>query len=133
MSQEFLGVGWKFPLQKNEQGELAYSLYEENIQEAIWMILSTAPGERLMHPDFGCNIHDLVFAPNNTSTAGLARYYVEDALIRWEPRIDLDDVEVQADPGDPARLLLSVSYRVRTTDSRYNLVYPFYLTRGELE
>jgi phage baseplate assembly protein W len=133
MSQEFLGVGWKFPLQQNEQGELAYSRYEENIQEAIWMILSTAPGERLMRPDFGCNIHDLVFAPNNTSTAGLARFYVEDALIRWEPRIDLEDIEVQADPGDPARLLLSISYRVRTTDSRYNLVYPFYLTRGDLE
>lgn len=132
MSQEFLGVGWKFPLQQNAQNELAYSRYEENIQEAIWVILSTAPGERLMHPDFGCNIHELVFAPNNTSTAGLARFYVEDALIRWEPRIDLEDVEVQADPGDPARLLLSISYRVRTTDSRYNLVYPFYLTRGDL-
>lgn len=132
MSQEFLGVGWKFPLQQNAQNEIAYSRYEENIQEAIWVILSTAPGERLMHPDFGCNIHELVFAPNNTSTAGLARFYVEDALIRWEPRIDLEDIEVQADPGDPARLLLSISYRVRTTDSRYNLVYPFYLTRGDL-
>jgi phage baseplate assembly protein W len=133
MSQQFLGVGWKFPLQSNAQGDIAFSRYEENIKEAIWMILSTAPGERLMHPDFGCNIHDLVFAPNNASTAGLARFYVEDALIRWEPRIDVEDVEVQADPGDPARLLLSVSYRVRTTDSRFNLVYPFYLTRGDLE
>jgi uncharacterized protein len=130
MGQEFLGVGWKFPLQSNEQDEISYSRYEENIQESIWMILSTAPGERLMRPDFGCNIHDLVFAPNNTSTAGLARFYVEDALIRWEPRVELEDVEVQADPGAPEKLLLSISYRIRTTDSRYNLVFPFYLTRG---
>jgi hypothetical protein len=114
----------------DERGEVALSDGELDIQEAIWMILSTAFGERLMHPDFGCGIHDLVFAPNNTGTAGLARFYVEEALVRWEPRIDVEEVEVQADPAQPELLLISVSYRVRTTDSRYNLVYPFYLTRG---
>lgn len=130
MSQEFLGVGWQYPLAINQQGDVALSGYEENIQETIGIILSTARGERLMHPDFGCGIHELVFAPNNTSTAGLARFYVEDALVRWEPRIDVEEVEVQADPGDLALLLISVNYRVRATDSRFNLVYPFYLTRG---
>ncbi|MBI1298819.1 baseplate protein [bacterium] len=103
---------------------------EIDIQEAIWIILSTALGERLMHPDFGCGIHDLVFAPNDTGTAGLARVYVEQALSRWEPRIDLDEVEVQPDPLQPEQLLISVAYRVRATDSRFNLVYPFYLQRG---
>ena len=131
MSQEFLGTGWKFPLQLDQQGEFSLSQYEENIKESIWIILSTAPGERLMHPDFGCNIHDLIFAPNNASTAGLARFYVEDALIRWEPRIDVEEVEVQADPGEPALLAVSISYKVRTTDSRFNLVYPFYLQEGQ--
>ena len=127
---DLLGKGWKFPIQLDEQNEIALAKGEEDIQEAIWIILSTALGERLMHPDFGCGIHDLVFAPNNTSTAGLARFYVEEALRRWEPRIDLEEVEVQADPTEPELLLISVTYRVHTTDSRYNLVYPFYLTRG---
>ena len=129
-SSKLLGRGWKFPFMLDERGEVALSDGEVDVQEAIWMILSTAFGERLMHPDFGCGIHDLVFAPNNTGTAGLARFYVEEALVRWEPRIDLEEVEVQADPAQPELLLISVSYRVRMTDSRYNLVYPFYLTRG---
>ena len=130
MNSELLGRGWKYPFMLDERREVALSDGEDDIQEAIWIILSTAFGERLMHPDFGCGIHDLVFAPNNTGTAGLARYYVEDALVRWEPRIDIEEVEVQADPAQPELLLISVSYRVRSTDSRYNLVYPFYLTRG---
>ncbi len=129
-SAQLLGRGWKYPFTLDERGEVALSAGEDDIQEAIWMILSTAFGERLMHPDFGCGIHDLVFAPNNTGTAGLARFYVDDALVRWEPRIDVEEIEVQADPAQPELLLISVSYRVRTTDSRYNLVYPFYLTRG---
>jgi len=129
-SSELLGRGWKYPFMLDERREVALSDGEDDIQEAISIILSTAFGERLMHPDFGCGIHDLVFAPNNTGTAGLARYYVEDALVRWEPRIDIEEVEVQADPAQPELLLISVSYRVRSTDSRYNLVYPFYLTRG---
>ena len=103
---------------------------DQDIQEAIWMILSTAFGERLMHPDFGCGIHDLVFEPNDASTAGLAQFYVQQSLARWEPRIDIEEVVVQADPREPALLLISVAYRVRTTDSRFNMVYPFYLTRG---
>ncbi len=127
---DLLGKGWKYPLQLNEQNEITLAEGEEDIQDALWIILSTAFGERLMHPDFGCGIHELVFAPNNTGTAGLARFYVEDALIRWEPRIDVEEVEVQDDPTQRELLLISISYRVRTTDSRYNLVYPFYLTRG---
>ena len=125
-----LGSGWKTPPAIDRQGSIALSSENDNIQEAIWIILSTAPGERLMHPTFGCAIHRLAFEPNNVSTAGLARFYVEDALRTWEPRILLDEVEVQADVDQPWLLLISVRYRVRTTDSRFNLVYPFYLTRG---
>ncbi len=130
MNSAFLGVGWKFPIQLNRQQDIALSEEEEDIQEAIWMILSTARGERLMHPDFGCGIHDLVFAPNDSGAAGLARFYVEEALTQWEPRIDLDQVRVETDLTDPALLLLSVTYRVRTTNSRFNFVYPFYLTQS---
>ena len=130
---QLLGRGWTYPFALEEHREVALSESDDDIQQAIWMILSTALGERLMHPDFGCGIHDLVFALNNVGTAGLARHYVEDALVRWEPRIDVEEVEVQADPAETELLLISVSYRVRTTDSRYNLVYPFYLTRGNAE
>lgn len=130
MGEEFLGVGWKFPVQLNSRGEIALSRYEDDVQEAIEIILRTAPGERVMLPDFGCGIHDLVFGPNNTRTAGLVRFHVEDALKRWEPRIVLDSVEVAPDPNEPAALLISIDYTVRATDSRFNLVYPFYLERG---
>ncbi|MCB0112584.1 MAG: GPW/gp25 family protein [Caldilineaceae bacterium] len=132
MSGEFLGRGWKYPVAL-ERAEIAMSSAETDIQEAIWIILSTALGERLMHPDFGCGIHDLVFAPNDTGTAGLARVYVEQAISRWEPRVDLEEVQVQPDLLNPEQLLISVAYRVRATDSRFNLVYPFYLQRGATE
>ena len=132
MSYEFLGVGWRFPLQLDRaKGDIALSRYEQDVQEAIWIILSTAQGERVMRPDFGCGIHDYVFAPNNSHTVGLVRFHVEQALVRWEPRIDLQEVLVQADPALPSVLLISIQYQVRATDSRYNVVYPFYLQREE--
>lgn len=130
MSSTFLGVGWKFPIQLDRQQDIALAQEEEDIQEAIWIILSTARGERLMHPDFGCGIHELLFAPNDSGAAGLARFYVQEALALWEPRIEVAQVQVEADLADPALLLISIAYRVRTTNSRYNFVYPFYLTQG---
>jgi uncharacterized protein len=131
MGEQFLGKGWAFPVQLNTDREVLLLSDEEKIAEAIQIILCTAPGERLMHPDFGCGIHDYVFAPNNVRTAGLIRFHVEDALNRWEPRINLEEVQVQPDPGDPAVILVSITYRVKSTDSRYNMVYPFYLERGK--
>jgi hypothetical protein len=132
MTQEFLGVGWKFPVELNDAGEIGFSRYEEDIREAIWIILSTARGERLMRPDFGCGIHQFIFAPNDTRTAGLVRFHVEEALTRWEPRIELREVIVQASPRDPTLLLINIDYQVKANDSRFNLVYPFYLERGEI-
>jgi phage baseplate assembly protein W len=133
MSQEFLGVGWKYPVQLKDPGEISMSRYEEDIREAIMIILGTAPGERVMRPEFGCGIHRYVFAPNNTRTASLVRFDVEEALNRWEPRIELETVTVQPDPAEPATLRISIDYKVRATDSRFNLVYPFYLERGQTE
>lgn len=129
MGSEFLGVGWNYPVSL-ENGEVALARHEEDIRQAIRIILETAPGERLMRPDFGCGIHDYVFAPNNVRTAGLIRFHVETALRRWEPRIDLESVSVRPDPDAPATILIDIAYKVKTTDSRYNLVYPFYLERG---
>lgn len=139
MGGVFLGTGWKFAARQDDakagivmrEGEISLSREEEDIGESIRIIICTAPGERLMHPDFGCGIHDYVFAPNNVRTAGLIRYHVEQALDRWEPRIELDQVEVLPAPDDPAVILITIAYRVKSTDSRFNLVYPFYLERGE--
>ncbi len=129
MAEEFLGVGWQFPVQLDETGEVRFARYEEDVREAIWIILSTAPGERVMRPDFGCGIYEFVFTSNTARILGLIQARVQDALLRWEPRIDVNDVLVDSDPSEPTRLLIRVDYRVRATDSQANLVYPFYLQR----
>lgn len=126
MSASFLGVGWNFPVGL-ERGGIALARYEESIRQAIWIILATARGERKMRPDFGCGIHDLVFSPNSAEIAGRVATEVRQALIRWEPRIDVEQVSAGNDPGEPSRLLIEIQYRVRSTNNRFNLVYPFYL------
>lgn len=112
-------------------GGLALSSYEENIEECIRIILGTAPGERVYRLDFGCRIHDLLFAPNNANTRNLASFYVREALMKWEPRIRDIEVEAGADPLKPNTLRIEISYAVRATNSHYNLVYPFYLRRED--
>jgi phage baseplate assembly protein W len=128
MAREFLGVGWKFPIRVNARGGLSYSRHEQDIEEAVWIILSTAKGERVMEPEFGCGIHEYVFAPNNAATRGSIIYSVQKALAEYEPRIDVESVRVETFPGSENRLLIHVDYRVRSTNGRRNLVYPFYLT-----
>ena len=126
MQSNFLGVGWTSPVQL-ENHQIVMAHHEECVRQSIWTILSTARGERLMRPDFGCGIHDLVFANNSPSTIGTAVYEVRQALIQWEPRIDVLDVEASIDLEHPNQLLIQVNYQVRTTNNRFNLVYPFYL------
>ena len=123
----FLGVGWSFPL-AFENGRVKLAAYEESVHQAIWIILGTALGERVMRPDFGCGIHDLVFGLSNATTSGLIAYEVRQALLRWETRIEVLDVRVTPDETGE-RLLVDIDYQVRATNSRYNLVYPFYLER----
>lgn len=122
----FLGVGWKFPLGVNSQGRIETAAYEEGVREAIGIILRTAPGERAMRPDFGCGIHDLVFEVNSASTATRVAAQVRQALLRWEPRIDVLDVQVSSGEDD-AKLFIGIEYKVRATNNAFNLVYPFYL------
>lgn len=129
MDRDFLGVGLSFPL-RVEDGKIAWSGYEESIRESIMLILGTAKGERIMRPDFGCGIQELGFSINDTSTASLAIFYIEEALKKWEPRIELTRVDADADSKDADRLNISIEYRIITTNTRYNIVYPFYLGRG---
>jgi len=124
--QDFLGTGWRFPLQSTHSGGIATSRNEQKIKESIILIVSTAKGERVMRPTFGCDLQQLVFEPNNSVTANLARHYVEEALTLTEPRIEVDEVSVENDNPN-GRLMIEVKYFVRATNSPQNLVYPFYL------
>jgi uncharacterized protein len=123
---DFLGAGWTSPV-RLEAGQIVVAREEECIRQSIWMILSTSPGERVMRPDFGCGIHDRVFAANSAGNIGQTINEVYLALIRWEARIDLLNVDAVVDPQQRNRLLIQIDYRVRTTNNRFNLVYPFYL------
>lgn len=125
----FLGTGWAFPPTADAAGDTAVAAHEEDIRQAVWIILGTVPGERVMRPDFGAGLRALVFEPLNTTTMALVRHRVEQALVTWEPRIDRIEVTVTAEPPR-GRLSIDVRYRVRATNTFYNLVYPFYLLEG---
>jgi phage baseplate assembly protein W len=131
MAENFLGTGWTFPIQVRADGCVCMSQYEQDIKEAIWIILGTAKGERVMRPDFGCGIHDFVFSVINTATLTLIENSVQEALTLWEPRIELQAVSVSTQSTDEGKLLINIDYKVRTTNNRFNLVYPFYLTEGK--
>lgn len=127
MGNEFLGTGWSFPVTTDAPGQVRMASADESIRQSIWTILSTSPGERVMRPDFGCGMHDMVFGVNGAGTANAVAVAVRQALARWEPRIDVLDVYAVPDPAEPSRLLIEINYQVRSTNSRSNLVYPFYL------
>lgn len=129
MPKSFLGIGWAFPIDVEDEGKLVLAEYEESVRQSVWIVLGTARGERLMRPDFGCGIHELVFEVNTASTAGRVSQEVRDALLLFEPRIDVLDVGVTPG-GDGEVLLISIEYRVRATNNVFNLVYPFYLERS---
>ena len=131
VSKPFLGVGWSYPLEieteGDEKGALKLARYEESVRQSIWIILGTAKGERVMRSNFGCGIYDLVFEVNSASTAGRIVQEIREALLLFEPRIDVLEVQVQP---DGAVLLISIDYQVRATNNIFNLVYPFYLERS---
>ena len=127
---DFLGKGWKFPFNINHLGKVDISSYEEDVKEAIFIILGTVPGERIMRPDFGCGIHEYVFSTMDTLSLRLIENAVIEALTRWEPRIELIEVKVIPELSSEGKLLINIDYRVRTTNTSFNLVYPFYLKEG---
>ena len=126
MFKIFLGKGWQFPVAVDDDGALAVAEYDESVRQSIWVVLGTAKGERVMRPDFGCGIYDMVFSVNSSTTASEAAEEVRDALVEFEPRIDVLGVEVSPG-GDGEVLYVSIDYQVRATNTVFNLVYPFYL------
>ncbi len=123
---DFLGSGWKYPL-KVHSSVLQLSHGEDSIRESIMIILQTARGERVMRPTFGCSIHNYVFAPNNSTTARSLQRAVEESLLEFEPRVEVDQVRVYSDTGEENRLNIEIDYTVKSSNARGNLVYPFYL------
>jgi len=131
MAEEFIGNGWSFPLGVNRRGGISLASREREIEEAIRIILATAPGERPMRPDFGCGIHDYVFAPADASTAGSIAFQVTSALEMWEPRIDVAGVDVEIDDDDRGVLYINIAYTIRGSNDVRNLVFPFYVIPSE--
>ncbi|WP_434441104.1 GPW/gp25 family protein [Lentzea sp. E54] len=124
---EFIGRGLSFPVRTDATGSVALVDGDREIVESIRLILATAPGERPMRPEFGCAIHDLVFAPADSTTAGQIAYEVRQSLERWEPRIDLTDVVVDFAEAGHGTLLIDIRYTLRNTNDPRNLVFPFYV------
>jgi phage baseplate assembly protein W len=131
MSKTFLGKGWGFPVGLNTRGNIELSEYEKNIEESVILIVGTATGERVMRPEFGCKIHDLIFYPNNATTATLATFYIKEALAKWEPRVEDVDVRAFPDPSSENVMLIDIHYKVIKTNNLHNIVYPFYLRREQ--
>ena len=130
-SKDFLGRGWRFPVAIDPlSGRIAISEFEQDIRESIYIILSTARGERVMRPDFGCGIHDLVFASMNRSTLGLFESNMRESIIQFEPRVEILKLDISTEEASRGKLKVSLFLRVRDTNHEFNMVYPFYLKEG---
>jgi Bacteriophage baseplate protein W len=127
----FLGTGWVFPIRPNPAGSLGYVSGDDNVEQSLAILLQTALGERVMRPDFGTEAPRLVFAPGSEQFLHLLETTVRNAIINWEPRVDVQSLDAEADPVDPARITVSIAYTIRQTNTRKNLVFPYYL--GVLE
>jgi phage baseplate assembly protein W len=128
---DFIGRGWNFPPGLNSRGGIALVSDEEKVAQSIVIILNTPIGQRVMRPTFGSRLHELIFAPTNPETFGLAEMYVQDALNFWEPRIQLLDVNAGTDATNSGTLLIHIRYLIKATHDERSLVYPFYQIPGE--
>jgi uncharacterized protein len=129
--RDHLGKGLRFPVSVNLNGGVSSSQYEENVRQSLFIILGTAPGERINRPDFGCRIHDLMFAPNNDITAARAEVYCEEAIFKYEPRVEKVVCTAAANADQPNRLDIRIEYVIAGKNEKRNLVYPFYLQTEE--
>jgi phage baseplate assembly protein W len=130
-NNELIGTGISFPLQADQRGVLALSQGVSDIDQAMRLILGTAPGERPMRPEFGCAVHDLVFDTIDAEMVGKVETAVHRALARWEPRIDVESLDFDLAEVNEGKLIITINYRVVATSRLYNLVYPFYVIPAE--
>jgi len=131
MAKEFLGRGWRFPILPDVTGALGYVEGEPNVEQSLRLLLLTALGERVMRGTFGTSAPQLVFAPGSVQYLGLLETSLREAVSDWEPRIELLEVLAEAQPDRPTTVVVSISYRVLATNTKLNLVFPFYLDTAE--
>ena len=131
MANEFVGTGWRFPILPDLTGGLGYASGDENVEQSLKLLLLTNLGQRVMRFDFGSKAPSLVFAPGSVQYLGLLETTIRDAVRDWEPRVDLEEVRAEPDLDDESRITVNIGYRVRTTNTRTNLVFPFYLGKVE--
>jgi phage baseplate assembly protein W len=131
--KDFLGRGLRFPVSINLNGGVSSSQLEENVRQSLFVILGTAQGERVTRPNFGCRIHDLMFAPNNPMTAARAEVYCEEAIYKYEPRVSKVTCRGRPNPDEPNRLDIRIEYVIAGKNDKRNLVFPFYLRTEEEE
>ena len=132
-ARDLVGSGWAYPVRVGPRGGIALVSGPDEIGSALNLIISTAPGERVMRPEFGCAIWDQLFATPDPNTLGLMAQSVRDAISQWEARVELENVSARVDPDDASRVLIDVSYKIKATNDRRNLVYPFYVIPKEPE
>ena len=131
MGGKFLGTGWKFPIEiDSSTGRFKSSSYEDDVKEAIYIILSTSKGERIMREEFGSNLSKYVFETIDATTIAMMKYDIKDALMNWEPRITDIEINVSRDSEEASKINVDIGYRVRKTNNLFNLVYPFYINEG---
>jgi phage baseplate assembly protein W len=126
MAADIIGAGWAYPAGTTPAGGIALVQASTEIEQAMALILGTGYGERPMRPEFGCGIHEYVYAPVDASTAGRLAREVRQSLVRWEPRIDVVDVTVFPIPDEPTGVFIDIRYEIRATSDTRNLVFPFY-------
>lgn len=129
--RNILGKGWAFPVMTDIHGNIASSSYEKSVEESIRVILGTTPGERVMNPYFGCKINDIIFSSNSSKTISLAIHYIEEAIVKWEPRVILKNITGDFDMDKSGVININIEYEIRSVNTFFNMVYPFYLERGE--
>ena len=127
---DFVGKGWRFPIKVNARGRLDWSEGPQRVQDAVWLIIATALGERMMRPRFGAGVFEYVMQSNSPMTRTALATEIQHALAMWEPRIELEAVRVEPVAGEPSQVLASIDYHLRTTNELFNMVYPFYLEEG---
>ena len=131
--RDFLGKGLRFPVSINLNGGVSTSQLEENVRQSLFIILGTAPGERINRPHFGCLIHDLMFAPNSDLTAARAEVFCEEAIYKFEPRVEKVSCRARPNPDEPNRLDIRIEYVIAGKNDKRNLVFPFYLKHKDEE
>jgi phage baseplate assembly protein W len=127
---EFIGKGWRFPIKPNAHGGISWSEGPDRISDAIWILIKTAFGERVMRPRLGAGVNDFVFQSNTTVVRTELVSAIKGALLKWESRIDLEEVDARTVDDEPSQVLISIQYRLRANNQVFNIVYPFYLEEG---